>query len=347
MLSTDIAQQLRQLLTALETATLFQRLLGLLTERQRLVDDQVARMGPAAGNALNDAATQIHSVYVHAHQAMQGLSLRIVYKQIEEVAKAFAAYEGSAPNDASVEMASELHSFAASIDNYSTSHSPKDAVEVLKNAASLQRRLEQSRRVMTGMLQKLDPAKPVPEGYGVLTVVIQGNQDLHGIIDVLQSLQELLALLERIFKELGIEVEFSLHKLETGSLSWEVFAQKVGIAALKHLMIKGVEIWQHSSTIEGQLKHQIPLHANAIKEALKVRNLLKREGFDVEGLDDSISQQAEFLVQRIGKITGGGQRVRVDGQAFDRQQPRMNSLPMQAPAPQIENRPSTSDGEQS
>lgn len=310
MLSTIVAQQMRRLLNAFGNATLFNRLVEVLDDHHQNIQAFVGRVG--AGSNINEYAAQVHANFAATHQCLQGISLRIVYKQGELLLSDLAALDLGADHEDPIQVSAAIQSFLTLIDSYSISRAVAEAIDLVRQASMLRARIAQTKTVFKSLLLKLDP-EPVPDGFESVVVLMDGSYELADIVETLHAVNEICTRIAEVFASCGLDVTFKVRKIETGSLSWELFAQKIGIHALKQLLSRGLDYWYRNHTPEGLLKHQVPLHAASIKEAMKIRNLLGKEGIDTDRLDEALAEQAEFLVERIGIIAKKAHGVRLDG----------------------------------
>ncbi len=332
MLSTIVAQQMRRVLSAFRSATLFSRLVEVLDDHHQNIQAFVARVG--MGSNINESAAQVHASFVGTHQCLQGIALRIVYKQGEQLLSELAALELDAGHEDPIQVSAAIQGFLTLIDSYSTSRALAEGVELARQASTLRARIDQTLVVLTNFLSKLDP-EPIPDGFDSVVVMMGGSYELADIVEILQAVDDICAQMAEVFASCGLEVSFKVRKIETGSLSWELFAQKVGIHALKQLLSRGLDFWYRNYTTEGLLKHRVPLHAASIKEAMKIRNLLEKEGIDTDRLDQLLAEQAEFFVQRIGVIATKAHGVRLDGEPVtSRVLPELD-IPMATGAPRL------------
>lgn len=332
MLSTIVAQQMRRLLNAFGSATLFNRLVEVLDDHHQSIQAFVIRMGK--GNNLNESAANVHANFAGTYQCLQGISLRIVYRQGEQLLTELAALDLDADRDDPIQISAAIQSFLALIDSYSISRSATEATDLVRQASVIRARVAQTKTVFASLLSKLDP-EPVPDDFESIVVLMDGNYELPDIVEVLNAVNEICTRISEVFASCGFEVTFRVRKVETGSLSWELFAQKIGIHALKQLLSRGLDYWYRNHTPEGLLKHQVPIHAASIREAMKIRNLLDKEGIDTERLDEALAEQAEFLVERIGIIARKAHGVRLDGHPVTSRLPRELPLSAATGAPRL------------
>lgn len=332
MLSTVFLQRMHRLLRAFDEATLFNRLVDLLDERHRNIQAFVGRI--AIGSNINEAAGNIHANFVGIHECLQGISLRIVFRQGEQLLSALAEVGFDAENEALTLLGTSIQGFLERVDRYSTSRASAEAFDVVLHVADLRSRIAQTKAVIASMLLALEPA-PAEEGFDSILVVMDGGYELVDIAETLSALDELCRRLTEVYQSCGLAATFSVRKIETGSLSWELVGERLGIFALKQLFSKGVDFWHRNRTIEGQLKYQVPLHANAIREAMKIRQLLDKEGIDTTRLDEALAEQAEFMVERIGIIARKAHDVNLDGRSLTPRAPYRLAAPTSASQPRL------------
>jgi hypothetical protein len=98
----------------------------------------------------------------------------------------------------------------------------------------------------------------------------------------------------------------------------ELVAEKLGITAMRKILNAGVQFLYRTYTTEGQLKHGVPAATAAMKDVMKLRNLLEKEGIDVAGMDEALAENGEQLVRNIGKLVGVKQRIKIDDTVYVR-----------------------------
>jgi len=309
MLSTIATQKIRRLLNAFGSASLFNRLVEILDDHHQNIQAFVSRIGH--GGNLNESAANVHGNFAATQQCLQGISLRIVFKEGEQLLASLAEFDDAEHEDP-LQLGAAIQRFLALVDGYSVSRAAAEATDLVRQASVLRVCIAQTKMVFASSLAKLD-LEPVPDGFETIVVIMDGNYELGDIVETLHAVNEICVRIAEVFASFGVEVEFKVRKVETGSLSWELVAQKIGIHALKQLLSRGLDYWYRNHTPEGLLKHQVPLHAASIKEAMKIRNLLDKEGIDTAHLDEALAEQAEFLVERIGIIARRAHGIRLDG----------------------------------
>lgn len=332
MLSTIVAQKMRRLLNAFGNATLFNRLVEVLDDHHQNIQAFVSRIG--AGGNVNEPAANVHANFAATHQCLQGISLRIVYKQGEQLLADLAALDLDADHEEQIQISAAIQSFLTLVDSYGISRAVPEAIDLVRQASVLRSRIAQTKAVFRSLLSELEP-EPVPDGFESIVVLMDGSYELADIVETLHAVNEICTRIAGVFASSGLEVTFKVRKIETGSLSWELFAQKIGIHALKQLLSRGLDYWYRNHTPEGLLKHQVPLHAASLKEAMRIRNLLDKEGIDTDHLDEALAEQAEFLVERIGIIARKAHGVRLDGHPVTTRVQRELPVPAATSVPRL------------
>lgn len=269
----------RRLLAEMEAA---QPLFGVLTDYskvQQQVDDLIGRFAEGGNDRRVEAGNGIHSIFGNASKHLKGHTLRTIFPAATAVINALENYGGPAPESIALKIAADIRRFEEILDTFGTSHSIQDAVIVARTASQLLMRLSLMKDGLHDIVQKLEPA-PLSEDEDSIVLVLEQHK-LAEIAETLQALQEICAALELVFLQTGTVIVYRVRKIETDCLSIELVAKRLGIAAIRKILSAGVQFLYRNYTTEGQLKHAVPATAAAMKDAMKLRNLLEKEGIDV------------------------------------------------------------------
>jgi len=197
-------------------------------------------------------------------------------------------------------------------------------------------------------LARLAPAA-LADGEDVVQVRLDGEFSLRQMADKLSAFDDICEAVRGILLGFQLEVDFRVLKVESGSLDISVVAQKLGIVALRRVLAGGVDFLYRNHTNEGRLRYGTRGATSALKEVVKLRHALAKEGVDVEGIDEALAKQTELLVNRIGTLSCLDAKISVDGEPLGRREPFISMEVPRIPsgtavAPQIGFAPGAGDG---
>lgn len=310
MLSKRVRDDARLLLDAIDATGPLQDILGVFATAQQDADDQLLKIADGRQDRRNEAINSIHGAYASATRHLSGRSMRAVFRASEQLIGALGNFGGSV---AAEEIAEQVRRFDEMLDQFSTTHAIHDGARVMRMAERLLSRLTAMRQDLRQFADQLDPEVIAP-GEDVAVIELFGEYTLREIAEKLMAMDDICDLITEVVEPYDIPTDFRLRKIETGSLSIEVMAQRLGIIALKRVLKGGVDYWYRNHTREGQLRFGVKDSSAALRDAVKLRNALAKEGVKVDGIDEALARQTERLVNRIGKLAGRADEVRLDDQ---------------------------------
>lgn len=329
VLSTKVRDDARLLLGAAQAAAPLLEILGAFAEAQQQVDDQQLIIAEGKQDRRAEAINNIHSMYASATKYLSGRSMRTIFRAAEQLIKALETWGGSV---AAEEIAMQVRRFDELLDMYSTSHSIREGALLMRIGQQLLSRLTAMQQDLAQFADQLDPEVIAP-GDDVAVVGLFGEYTLREVAEKLMAMDDICDVVTEVLEPYKIRPHFRVRKIETGSLSIEVIAQRLGIIALKRVLKGGVDYWYRNHTREGQLRYGVKDASVALKDMVKLRRELSKEGVDVKGIDEALAQQSERLVNRIGKLAGLEYMVRVDDEVHYKVDQTM-PIAMPAPTPQ-------------
>lgn len=335
MLSVQVRDDARFLLQALQEAAPLVEVVRSFAEAQKKVNEAVLTFTEGQEKHLH-AAGEVHRIFASCTQYLSGKSLRNVFLSSRRLTEALHAYEDSI---GATEIVGLIHRFDEILDSLGTSHSIWDGALILSAADELLTRLSAMQSDLTDLVSKLDPGF-VAYDEDVVHISLVGQYSLREIGDKLIALDDICQVMSSVLLQFQIYAAYRVRKIETGSLSIEVVAEKIGILALKRVLVGGIDFIHRNYTNEGRLRHGVPATTAALKDAMKLRNALAKEGLNVDGIDDALASRTEQLVERIGVLSGFDREVRVNGQQHARtdEQPYIGNsyaLPNAQPASRL------------
>jgi hypothetical protein len=290
--------------------------LGAFAQVQEQIDSQVARLVEADGGRRNDAGSQIYTHFSKTGEKLKGRTLRTIFAATESFATALETYAGANTDAPAKQAAGAIRRFEEILDTFSTSRASTDAVVVLSSASRLQAMLATVKTGLEDIVWRFEP-EPIGDDEDALTLTLEGDHTLSAIAEKLAALDAICDMVVKALEPHGLTVSFRAQRVESGSpLLIAVVALKIGVTALKQLLTAVIGYWYRNYTAEGQLKHSLPATIAALKDAVKLRNLLSKEGIDVAGTDDALAEQTEQLVQKIGILAGFEKQIKVDDDAY-------------------------------
>ncbi len=314
MFSRAIRYETKALLDALREAIPLLEILEAFAQTQQVVEQNL-RLFASGESAKHQAAVNaIHGTFGAARAKLTGRSLRKVFQSSKVVVDALRMFGGRVGG---AEVIRLIEEFDEHLDTFGTSHSIADGARILELAAHLQRRLYSLQGDLEDFLSRLEPT-PILDGDDVALVELDGQYSLMDVATKLAALDEICRMVADLLGQFGVVANYRVRKIETGSLSIEIIAERVGIAALKRVLSGAVDFFYRNYTKEGQLRHGVRDAAAALKDAVKLRAALAKEGVNVEGIDEALSLQAERLVIRIGALSGLEGAVRINDVAHIR-----------------------------
>ena len=326
VLSTKVRDDARLLLEAVQAATPLLEILSAFAEAQRQVDDQQLIMAEGKQDRRTEAVNNIHSMYAGASKFLAGKSMRTIFRAAEQLIKALETWGGSV---AAEEIAEQVRRFDELLDTFSTSHSIRDGARLMRLGEQLRSRLTAMQQDLAQFANQLDPELIAP-GDDVAVIGLFGEYSLREVAEKLMAMDDICDVVTDVLQPYDIQPNFRVRKIETGSLSIEVIAQRLGIIALKRVLKGGVDYWYRNHTREGQLRYGVKDTSAALKDMVKLRRELAKEGVDVKGIDEALAEQSERLVAKIGKLAGLERVVRVDDEMHYKLD---QSIPIALPAP--------------
>jgi hypothetical protein len=330
VLSTKVRDDARLLLQAMQAAAPLLEILSAFATNQREVDDQQLILAEGNQEKRTQAVNNIHSKYASATKNLSGKSMRTIFRSAEQLIKALETYGGSV---AAQEIVGHVRRFDELLDTFSTSHSIRDGALLMRIAEQLLSRLKAMQEDLTQFANQLDPDL-IAAGEDVAIIGLVGEYTLRQVAEKLMAMDDICDVVTEVLDPYDIPANFRVRKIESGSLSIEVIAQKLGIIALKRVLKGGVGYIYRNHTREGQLRFGIRDTSAALKDAVKLRQALAKEGVKVDGIDEALARQAERLVNRIGELAGFEDEVRLDDSVYLRwDQPMPLELSQPTPEP--------------
>lgn len=330
MLSTKVRDDARLLLQAVQAANPLLEILNAFATAQRQVDEQQLVLAEGKQERRAEAVNSIHTMYAGATQNLGGRSMRKIFRASERLISALESYGGSV---AAREIADQVRRFDELLDAFSTSHSMRDGALIMRIAEQLLSRLNAMQQDLAQFADQLDP-DVIPPGDDVAIIGLSGQYTLLEVAAKLMAMNDICDVVTEVLESYDIRTDFRVRKIETGSLSIEVIAQRLGIIALKRVLKGGVDYIYRNHTREGQLRYGVRDVSAALKDAVKLRHVLAKEGVNVDGIDEALAKQAERLVNRIGELAGLEDEVRLDDKVHLRfHEPISFELPQPSPEP--------------
>jgi hypothetical protein len=308
VLSTNVRDDARSLLEAVQAATPLLEVLDAFAKVQRQVDELQLVLAEGKQDRRAEAVNNIHSLYANATKNLVGRSMRIIFRASERLISALESHGGSV---AAQEITDRVRRFDELLDKLSTSHSIREGALVMRLAEQLLSRLKAMQEDLAQFVDRLDP-EVIEPGEDVAVIGLSGQYTLREVAAKLMAMDEICDVVTEVLEPYDIQTDFRVRKIETGSLSIEIIAQRLGIIALKRVLKGGVDYIYRNHTREGQLRHGVRDASAALKDAVKLRHALAKEGVKVDGIDEALARQTERLVNTIGELAGLEGEVRLD-----------------------------------
>lgn len=330
MLSTKVRDDARLLLEAVKAAGPLLEILETFAKAQHEADDQQFVFAEGKPERRAEASSNIHRMYAISTKHLGGRSLRTIFRASERLMGALEAFGGSV---AAQEISEQVLRFDELLDQFSSSHSIGDGARLMRMAERLLTRLKAMQQDLAQFADQLDPEVIAP-GEDIAVFGLFDEYTLREVAEKLIAMDDICKTVSEVLEQYDIPTDFRVRKIETGSLSIEIIAQRLGIIALKRVLKGGVDYWYRNHTREGQLRFGVRDTNAALKDAVKLRNALAKEGVKVDGIDEALARQTARLVNRIGELAGFADEVRLDDHIHVRvETPRTLKLPQSTPEP--------------
>lgn len=321
MLPTDFVARANKFLRELETAEPLFAALRLLDEQERGLAAHWVAVA-TGGNALNQAAGNAHNHFASARRVLPQISSRKLFNAIDRVVSASQSFgAGSADGGQFIApLLADIDQFSSLFESFLSEQSGVNAVPLLPCASSLLNQLETVRRALSFAAKQLEGAIVLADDEEAITLYFPGEQSLAELGERIVALHEVFAIVARL---LGVESAARVLRLQYGSLLAELAVAKSVLNVARPWISGLVSFLYRTRTVEGSLSSGTAASKDAIKQAVDIRQLLKKAGLDTSKMDAEIEQAGAAMAKNVALLVGNQLRFRVDEQDFTVQAPTL------------------------
>lgn len=325
MLTFELQNTLNQFLSIRERADPFFSLLDQLASAYDSTLSQLAGIAEG-GQSLQTSANNLHTIFASAQGLVRNISVRGVMISLGELEKEL---ENLSDIDDSTSNAVNTAKKAVSevgtaLDNFLSKGGGLNGWHLLREAKNAHIQLEMFDDTLAMVVEQLE----FPSTHGAesasLSVLMQGSNDLAGLVKRLSALQGLYSELCMLLNVSEAEYPLTIGKIETGSLWAKVFGESRVIGLMVDFVEAAAKYLYRTYTREGRIT-AIPAKVESLDRVIELSSKLKDLNINTDELDEELAKGAHAiardltsLLERQPSVTINGSKVSIGDEELAR-----------------------------